>query len=192
MLLKLKVSIEVLIFIGLLIIHYMHKTQTVSCVYLSTQEKKSQTTDICDHRDPTATHTLERSMDLPNPSTHCMMLWNSRGISVHAFEFSLAENLSAQHMGKLGATLRQVLTQVRTGGWRCHSDVIIVRDETRWQGAGDVTHRRRAEVCGRFEGSKSRVLDAKREGLIFGARRREANERPMRAARDGGQMNKTA
>ena len=26
------------------------------------------------------------------------MLLNNRGISVHAFEFSLAENLSAQHM----------------------------------------------------------------------------------------------
>ena len=28
-----------------------------------------------------------------------LLLYNSRGISVHAFEFSLAENLSAQHMG---------------------------------------------------------------------------------------------
>ena len=27
------------------------------------------------------------------------LLYNSRGISVHAFEFSQAENLSAQHMG---------------------------------------------------------------------------------------------
>ena len=27
------------------------------------------------------------------------LLYNSRGISVHAFEFSSAENLSAQHMG---------------------------------------------------------------------------------------------
>ena len=27
------------------------------------------------------------------------LLYNSQGISVHAFEFSLAENLSAQHMG---------------------------------------------------------------------------------------------
>ena len=44
----------------------------------------------------------------------------------------------------------------------------------------------------RFEESKSWVLDAKREGLIFGARRREANLRPNGAARDGGQMNKTA
>ena len=28
-----------------------------------------------------------------------IVLYNSRGISVHALEFSLAENLSAQHMG---------------------------------------------------------------------------------------------
>ena len=28
-----------------------------------------------------------------------VLLWNSQGISVHAFEFSYAENLSAQHMG---------------------------------------------------------------------------------------------
>ena len=28
-----------------------------------------------------------------------LLLYNSRGISVHAFEFSLAENLSARHMG---------------------------------------------------------------------------------------------
>ena len=27
------------------------------------------------------------------------MLYNSQGISVHAFEFSLAENLSARRMG---------------------------------------------------------------------------------------------
>ena len=45
---------------------------------------------------------------------------------------------------------------------------------------------------GEFEERKSRVLDAKREGSIFGARRREANLRPMGATRDGGQMNKTA
>ena len=43
-----------------------------------------------------------------------------------------------------------------------------------------------------FEERKSRVLDAKREGSTFGARRREANVRPMGAARVGGQMNKTA
>ena len=75
--------------------------------------------------------------------------------------------------------------------WRCHSDVIIVRDKTGWQGAGDVTHRKRVEVCVRFEESKSWVLDAKREGSTFGARRREANLRHMGAARDGVQMNKT-
>ena len=39
---------------------------------------------------------------------------------------------------------------------------------------------------------ESRVLVAKREGPTFGARRREATLRPMGAARDGGQMNKTA
>ena len=31
----------------------------------------------------------------------------------------------------------------------------------------------------RFEESESQVLDAKREGSTFGARRREANLRPM-------------
>ena len=81
---------------------------------------------------------------------------------------------------------------MRAGGWRCHSDVIIVRDETQGQGAGDVTHRKRTEVCVRFEESKSWVLDAKREGSTSGARRREANLHPRGAARDGVQMNKTA
>ena len=37
-----------------------------------------------------------------------------------------------------------------------------------------------------FEERKSRVLDAKREGSTFGAHRREANVRPIGAARDGG------
>ena len=78
------------------------------------------------------------------------VLWNSRGISVHAFEFSSAENLSAQHMGWLGVRLKQVLTRVRASGWRCHSDVITVRHDTGWQGAGDVTHRKHAEVCVRI------------------------------------------
>ena len=44
----------------------------------------------------------------------------------------------------------------------------------------------------RFEESKTWVVDAKRERSTFGARKREANVRPIRAARDGGQMNKTA
>ena len=44
----------------------------------------------------------------------------------------------------------------------------------------------------RFEEGENRVLDAKREGSTFGARRREANLRPNGAARVGGQINKTA
>ena len=72
-------------------------------------------------------------------------------------------------------------------------DVTIVRDETGWQGAGDVTHRKRTEVCVRiWRKLESWVLDAKRRGSTFGARRREANLRPMGAARDGGQMKRTA
>ena len=53
-------------------------------------------------------------------------------------------------MGWLGVTLKQVLTRVRAGGLRCLSDVIIVQDDTGWQGVGDVTHRKRAEVCVRI------------------------------------------
>ena len=44
------------------------------------------------------------------------MLYNSRGISVHAFEFGWAENLSAWRISWLGATLRQVLTRARADG----------------------------------------------------------------------------
>ena len=89
--------------------------------------------------------------------------------------------------------LKQVLTRVRAGGWRCHSDVIIVRNKPRWQGAGDVMRRKRAKFVWEFEERKSRVLDAKWEGSTFGARRRKANLHPMGgAARVGGQMNKTA
>ena len=36
-----------------------------------------------------------------------------------------------------------------------------------------------------FEENKSRVLDAEREGSIFGARRREANVRPMGGGEGG-------
>ena len=39
---------------------------------------------------------------------------------------------------------------MHAGGWRCHSDVIIVRDEMGWQSAGDVTHRKCVEVCVRI------------------------------------------
>ena len=53
-------------------------------------------------------------------------------------------------MGWLGVRLKQVLTRVRASGCRCHSDVITVRDDTGWQGAGDVTHRKHAEVCVRI------------------------------------------
>ena len=53
-------------------------------------------------------------------------------------------------MGWLGVRLKQVLTRVRASGWRCHSDVITVRDDTGGQGAGDVTHRKHAEVCVRI------------------------------------------
>ena len=82
-------------------------------------------------------------------------------------------------MGWLGATLRQVLTRARTGGSRCHSDVTILRDKT-----GDgvrVTPRTGSvwRLVGEFEERESWVLDAKREGSTFGARRREANLRPM-------------
>ena len=88
-----------------------------------------------------------------------------------------------QHGAWVGwGQLRQVLARVRTSGWRCHPDVMMVRDET---------HRKRVEVCVRIW-EESRVLDAKREGSTFGARRRQANVHPMGAARVGGQMNKTA
>ena len=121
-----------------------------------------------------------------------ILLYNNRGISVHAFGFSWAGSLSARRVGWLGATLRQVLTRVRTGGWRCHSDVTILRDKT-----GDgVRVTSRTESARRFvwefEERESWILDAKREGSTFGALRREANLRPIGAARVGGQRNKTA
>ena len=120
------------------------------------------------------------------------VLWNSRGISVHAFEFGWAENLSAQHMGCLGVRLKQVSTRVRASGWRCHSDVITVRHDTGWQGAGDVTHRKHAEVCVRNWRKEESGFGRRMRRIYFGARRREAYVRPMGAARVGGQMNKTA
>ena len=79
-------------------------------------------------------------------------------------------------MGWLGVTLKQVLTQVRAGGWRCHSDVITVRDDTGWQGAGDVTHRKRAEVlCENLKRESGTRRQTRR--VDFWARRREANLR---------------
>ena len=75
--------------------------------------------------------------------------------------------------------LKQVLTRVRASGWRCHSDVITVRDDTGWQGAGDVTHRKHAEVCVRIWRKKESGFGHQTRRIDFGARRREANLRPM-------------
>ena len=50
----------------------------------------------------------------------------------------------------------------------------------------------RGGLCENLKKVTGWVLDAKPEGSTFGARRREANLRPIGAARDGGQMNKTA
>ena len=69
-----------------------------------------------------------------------------------------------------------------------HRDVPVVRDEKEWQGAGDVTHRKRVEVGVRIW----RKSDTEREGSTFGARWGETNLRAMGAAWDEGQMNKTA
>ena len=71
---------------------------------------------------------------------------------------------------------------------RCHNT-------TRQNGsrsASDVTHRKRAEVCGDLKKVGELRLDTGRRRSTFGARRREANLHPMGAARDRGQMNKTA
>ena len=72
-------------------------------------------------------------------------------------------------------------------------DVTIVRDESGWQGAGDVTHRKRAEVGENLKKvGESWKLDAKRGGSTFGVRWGETNLHAVGAARDRGQMNKTA
>ena len=87
----------------------------------------------------------------------------------------------------------QVLTKVRTGGRTEVSlrDVTIVRDET-----GDgVRVTSRTGSSQRFMENwkkESWNLDTKRGGSTFGARWGETNLRAVGAARDGGQMNKTA
>ena len=116
------------------------------------------------------------------------LFYNSRGISVHDFEFGCAGSLLARRMGWLGAELRRVLARARAGGLRCHSSVIVVRDVVEWRGAGEVAQRF-VEIWRKLA---SRVLDTGRRRSAFGARRREANVRSMGGVRDGGQMNKTA
>ena len=49
-----------------------------------------------------------------------------------------------------------------------------------WRSASDVTHRKRAEVCGDLNKVEELKLDTGRRRSTFGARRREANLRPMR------------
>ena len=51
-------------------------------------------------------------------------------VSVHAFGFSLAENLSAQHMGLLGASIDAGVNADARGRTKVSlRDVTIVRDE---------------------------------------------------------------
>ena len=55
-----------------------------------------------------------------------LLLWSSRGISVHAFEFSWAENLSAQHMGwlvgcKIEAGVNAGAREQMEVSLRCHN-----------------------------------------------------------------------
>ena len=49
-------------------------------------------------------------------------------------------------------------------------DVTIAPDETGWQGANDVTHRKRAEGFGNWKKVRELKLDAERGGSTFGAR----------------------
>ena len=85
--------------------------------------------------------------------------------------------------------------QVLTCAWAADvslRDVTIAQDETRWQGANDVTYRKRAEVLGNLKKVRELKLDAERGGLTFGARWGETNLYAMDAARDKGQMKKPA
>ena len=73
------------------------------------------------------------------------LYYNHQGISFYAFGFSWAENLSAQCMGYLGATLTQVFTRVRAER-TCHSEMSQwPRWETRLASANDITHQKCAE-----------------------------------------------
>ena len=77
----------------------------------------------------------------------------AEGFRFHAFGFSQAENLSAQCMGYLGATLTQVFGRTRAERTErtCHSKI---SQQPRWEAglrsSGDVTHRKRAEDLGIF------------------------------------------
>ena len=95
-------------------------------------------------------------------------------------------------MGYLGANIDAGVNAGANGLTKVSlRDVTIVRDET---DDGLRVTSRTGSVLRFVENWKkeSWVLDAKRGGSTFGARRREANLRPMEAARDGGQMNNTA
>ena len=71
-------------------------------------------------------------------------------------------------------------------------DVTIAWDDKRWQSVDDATHRKRAEDFGNLKKVRELKLDAERGGWTFGARWGETNLRATGAARDVGQMKKTA
>ena len=67
----------------------------------------------------------------------------AEGFRFHAFGFSQAENLSAQCMGYLDATLTHVFTRARRADVSLR-DVTIARDGKQGlESANDVTHRKR-------------------------------------------------
>ena len=71
------------------------------------------------------------------------------------------------------------------------SDVIIVRNDTGWQGPGDVTDQKRAQVCVRIWREKKSGTRRQTRRIDFWSSQAGDDERPMGAAQVGGQMNKT-
>ena len=69
-------------------------------------------------------------------------------------------------------------------------DVTIAQDEAGWQGASDVTHRKRAEVFGNLKKFKRVETRRRTRRFDFRARWGETNLRAMGAAWYIGQMEK--
>ena len=108
---------------------------------------------------------------------HLKLGWEPFGSAHGLFRCNIEAAVNAGAPGRMEVSLRCHNSPRRNGLTGC-----------RWRDAPEA----RGGLCELWRKLTSWELDTKREGSTFGARRREANLLPMGAARDGGQMNKTA
>ena len=98
-------------------------------------------------------------------------------------------------MGWLGVRLKQVFNAgTRAAGDEgVHSDVITVRNDTGWQGAGDVMHRKHTEVvCENLKKIRVGFWTPNEKDRFWSSQARGERAPDGGPLELGGQMNKTA